>query len=417
MFDPIAVDRPFGTTERLRNFIRRYEKYIQIGSEFVQNAPLIVSYGYRFDVIPCAKEGTCPEGTSVGRAFKIVDFDLQSVEDEMRRAVASSRQSGCSYVNLSDPVRIALTDVVGIYLVRVSGAKRWCDDILGKYTIASFEGRLTLQVNLQRKRVQMAGAESGVSINVGSNITIDRKTYFGLFDADGLIGQVLGIVFNVSRIVLSIVRSNELELPKLDFGAAGQIISRFVEEFHGKSAAYSNFAEISEKAKLVRGLYALNVNETKLLADAKGRLLVRITSDADLNAGWARFYYNVTSDEIRAFESLDKPDENYVVRQGDSLWKLAEARYGLGFYYNTILSWNPELVRRGLRSGDTVVLKPFYELYGPVDGLVKPGDTLWSIWKQMASGVSWREFRRVAKPVDARTADHIYPLQRISWQR
>lgn len=259
----------------------------------------------------------------------------------------------------------------------------------------------------------MAGADSGVSIKVGSNITIDRKTYFGLFDADGLIGQIVGIVINVSRIVLSIIRSNELELPKFGFGAAE--LGWFVEEFHKKSAAYSNFSNMSEEIKIFKSTYILNVEETKLLADAQGKLLLRITSDGDLNANWARAYYSLASSEIRALESLDKVDETYVAKRGDTFWKLAESRYGLGFYYNTVLSWNPDLAYRGLRPGDIVVLKPFYELYGPIDGLVKPGDSLWTIWKQMASGLSWREFRRLAKPIGARRVDRIYPLQRISW--
>ena len=81
------------------------------------------------------------------------------------------------------------------------------------------------------------------------------------------------------------------------------------------------------------------------------------------------------------FQSCVNPQREYVVQNNDSLWKIAQNLYGEGQYYHAIETRNDltNMQADQLRTGQSLVVTPFYELAGNDQILIAYGDSLWTI--------------------------------------
>lgn len=95
----------------------------------------------------------------------------------------------------------------------------------------------------------------------------------------------------------------------------------------------------------------------------------------------------------------------YTVQEGDTLWKIAENMYGMGQYWEKIYRDNAELITDPdhIYVGWVLSIYPITEtadiaeevIQGETTYVVKPGDTLWKIAKEVY-GQGWR-WRRIYK--------------------
>jgi nucleoid-associated protein YgaU len=83
------------------------------------------------------------------------------------------------------------------------------------------------------------------------------------------------------------------------------------------------------------------------------------------------------------FASCMHPQTEYVVQNGDSLWRIAKGLYGDGQFYHVIASLNQTSQRHQnlLRVGNTLKVPPYYKLAGDDEVVVTAGDSLWQIAK------------------------------------
>jgi len=85
------------------------------------------------------------------------------------------------------------------------------------------------------------------------------------------------------------------------------------------------------------------------------------------------------------------PGQEYVVQQGDSLWKIADAAYGTGYSWSKIYDANRGVIGQNpsvLEAGTRLALPD--SLTAVVEHTVVRGDNLWNISLQYCgSGSSW----------------------------
>ena len=402
--DPLCVDEPFGTDKKLTSFLNKYHP----PTGFISYAQLLKFYGYRFDVPQCVWDKNCADNSPGGSAFRIMKVDMGSIEDQVRLLVSQMQKGGCSYVTLSSPARSFQGNDLVIYSIDFNAAKRWCDNILGTYTLASVSGELLVFVRLIKDRVILSEQQSGINIKVDHTVNVQESKVLRFFNANGLIGQFLSVFIGTAQPVFRIFGSKIFDQPNFAFADAGNVIAAFVAEFNKRSQSYAGYTKFADG--IIAPIYFLSVPETKFIALADGKLGLQLTGEAALNSNVSLYYHERKLNEIHMLSTLGEDDEMRMVKAGDTLWKYAVEKYGNGFFFNTILGWNYTLGGH-LHPGDVVVLKPYYVIYGAVEGMVRPGDTLWSMWKRSRSGMTWREYVAACAPPGMRSPALIYPLQ------
>ena len=112
---------------------------------------------------------------------------------------------------------------------------------------------------------------------------------------------------------------------------------------------------------------------------------------------------------------LRSPSESITVERGDTLWSLAERRYGDGRYFEILKRANPRASRRILRSGDVIKTPAFATILAD-KSLVHEGDTLWGIAaKRLGDGRRYPELMWRNPQITDPT--RLLPLHRIDPQR
>jgi hypothetical protein len=88
--------------------------------------------------------------------------------------------------------------------------------------------------------------------------------------------------------------------------------------------------------------------------------------------------YDDARREIALITSFAQSDEAVTIRRGDTLWLLANARYGSGFYHNLVAGYNgmPARARDRLQVGQTIMLPPLYKFEIARDvHFMRPGES------------------------------------------
>ncbi len=122
----------------------------------------------------------------------------------------------------------------------------------------------------------------------------------------------------------------------------------------------------------------------------------------------------------------------YVVREGDSLWSIAEAKYGSGFNYADIVSANkienPDIIEKGQKLilprvtpknatvGESMTTGSAQTTIQSTEYTVKDGDSLWSIsLAAYGDGYVWS---RIASENNIVNPDYIEPGQKLKlWKK
>lgn len=111
--------------------------------------------------------------------------------------------------------------------------------------------------------------------------------------------------------------------------------------------------------------------------------------------------------------SIEK--EVYVVQPGDSLWSLAEKKYGDGMWHVYLAGVNGLEVGSWLEVGQQLKIPDFDQVAGVPQleadqYLVQPGDSLWWIaQEQFGDGGQWVDIYEVNVEVVGNNPDLIYP--------
>ena len=91
-FPPVFVDRPFDNAKKLQDFSDKFGDQIDITSDFVKNAGLILKFGYDFELEPCWSDRSCSPKSPAAWVYKTAEIDLSSTENELRSAAARMRK-------------------------------------------------------------------------------------------------------------------------------------------------------------------------------------------------------------------------------------------------------------------------------------------------------------------------------------
>lgn len=408
-FPPVFVDRPFDNAKKLQDFSDKFGDQIDITSDFVKNAGLILKFGYDFELEPCWSDRSCSPKSPAAWVYKTAEIDLSSTENELRSAAARMRKEGCSFINVSSLSRTALIDNVAIYRTNISGKKRACDDLLGKHDIASISGHALLFLNLKRFDVLLNSGRPSVEINVNHEIHVESE-FFGLIDVNSFLGKALQ--FAVGQTIypgLGILFLINFDTPQIDTLAAANQIALFQESFRLTGLSFNDFLAKSETLKLITRNYVSDSSRTKLKGERQNLSLFSV-SKSPVGQEQLTAYYSTKSNEIAILSSLGTTPKHRQVVKGDTFWKIALEEYGHPDLYHLLLAANPSLKER-LSPGDVVTLPPRFEMFGRNDNFIRPGESLWGRWKRDPRGLPWKTFQQAMKPLRSSHPDVIYPLQ------
>jgi hypothetical protein len=411
-YSSLSVVNPFGTEAKKNAFYEEYHTKFNISEDFLSNSGNILEFGYRFELTACAVSKTCARDEDAAVVYRESLLDQSRVEQDVRVAIQSMRKDGCSYVNFSDPTRVATFDDQVIYKSEISGKVRACLGLLGTHDIGSIEGSVLATISLQRFDVSVNGSEPPLRLTSSSSIDQSTKL-FGLIDVNSDLGKALAFLgaYAVSGPFLSMVLAPELNLPDPKSDVATNMIARFTDEVARTGMTYNQFTKEIEKLLLIMQQYRSDPVRTGF-RDVDGKLIVKIVNKAVVPWAQLESYYSWKVDEIEALRTLGDPDRQYVVQKGDTLWSIAKNNYRYGEFYQMIADWN-RIDQNKLVVGQTLVLRPFYKAVGSKENLVVPGDSLWKLWKANSRGLTWKDFRKFAKPLRARSDAMIYPLQEL----
>ena len=106
-------------------------------------------------------------------------------------------------------------------------------------------------------------------------------------------------------------------------------------------------------------------------------------------------------------------DQEVVIEEATSLWKIAERNYGSGYYFPTLLPPNDIAFSEAdsLRAGQKIIVPAMYKIWVGDERVVRLNDSPWAIAEEeLGEGQSYlrlaeRNRRFIESP------DRIYPVQ------
>ncbi|TWB45564.1 LysM domain-containing protein [Rhizobium sp. ERR 922] len=420
----IYADMPFVNPAAIvsfQNYIARlslqYGQPMEIPPDFLNVAPTIKKWGYRLRE---DKSGIC-----------IVDFvqvfDVTAVMIRLRDEINRFKQDGCSYFSASG-ASLAWHGKLITFSAALDGKQRACGDWPwgGGWTtdIGDISGNVSGTFSFRTERTAEPGRYNGRLLANDPTVqwNVDLQSIFGI-DTGTLVGKLL---VGVARLINSpiMIAVNPTAAPfwaslnqfddRYRFSGNSIIAANYLLQDDGKvsSKKYTDFMQVVRKfAWSIQPSFFLNDDLTNF--DDDGSSSLDVVFSAQLKPSWSPdTIWADANTEIKLINSFSEQRQMHTVAKGETLWKIATAAYGNGFYYN-LLDVDQ---KNKIEPGQTISLPPLNQMAPVPDKyIVSPGDTatqLCSAWLPGQALKCIEEFKQANPGIEL---NRLYVLQRLNY--
>lgn len=395
-------------------------KTISIPSEFWDLAPGMTRWGY--EASPNA-DGSCQ--IRIVQSFRIDDLVAR-----IREVVWKIRKDGCSFFSAKSPV-ITIQRRSIDFAAGISGKTRTCFDTPFGYVktdTGTIDGNVSGRFGFRTEQTTDTGRFRGMVVGNDPEIAFDIDISFLGIGSHTFVGSMLsGILrLNALPMVMSVSLGqppfwkalNSLDLLYRD-GLNPNITANYVVETDGgfTTKGYLAFLQdLHSAAWSVQPFFALS---DQLTAFDKGTTppQIDIVFVGAVKMDRFKTLWRDIIKEMKIIRSFGTRTRLHTVMGGESLWRIAEAEYGNGFYAHLLISEAaPEnaALREVLQPGDVVHLPPLHAL-APLQTahVITIGETVWGLCAKWFPGeyARCRDAMRTANP--GLQPARIYALQQL----
>jgi len=409
---PAHVNMPFnaesGAQAGFLRYVERvnqsYGKKLVIPPNFFQLAQHVLSWGFEYEQVP--KSGV--------RVSFVQVIDAQPLVDEFLSQLGSYKESRCRLrLKASNPTLVGYSSHSLIGTIGISGEARWCEGG-GSGHIANVNGNATVTVNFVNKVVvglegdRLRGNFKVSHANAKSRVKAERV--IGI-DINSVVGQILVGTGNflelaldfdptkrVNNLGVNILNHNLWRFDDFQFNASMAINSdatssldayrKFIAAVRDLRWSRTRTFELSDTGSGLKRVKftgeGIGFEEVK-----DGRLVLVLRYDTFVASSHNSTNLKNAMDDVAAeltlLRSFPDPEEEHVVRKGDSLINLATKRYQYQHLGYLLASYNgiPASNAGKLNVGTVLKIPPLYALVSIPDVLVvTPGDSVYDICRK-----------------------------------
>jgi nucleoid-associated protein YgaU len=398
----LFIRDPFVTPQALKGFKEYIDALsaeggspIPIPDGFWAAAPRIRYWGYTFADDPLAGEA------GHGR-YKLIfrqTHDVQNTVDSMLRVVGSLKEGGCSFYRAKDPTVQSLTLRQIVVVAQIEGKQRSCGDwpwpMSGGWAtdVGDVGGSATARIDFRLESDPTATERfNGRFVADDPKIDVDAKAraIFGI-NTNSVAGQMLGFVVATGSDVFGFVKEpgtptaekmlNIFDDGALRFDSSVTMATSYLAGENGgvSSRKYNDFLDQMRRMRWsFQERFTMQDNVTGFVTESSTALLNLVYENNIRKHYPIATVYDDARREIALITSFAQSDEAVTIRRGDTLWRLANARYGSGVYHNLVAGYNgmPARARDRLQVGQTIMLPPLYKFEIARDvHFMRPGES------------------------------------------
>lgn len=196
-------------------------------------------------------------------------------------------------------------------------------------------------------------------------------------------------------------------------GLSGSVIEKEIEKQVSRINAklpkdrrhFANLPRIREYSPQVS--FVLNDANFKNLPSSERVLSLAISQSTVQSKGVACSILNEANRAKQHARQCSTGRKTYMVKPGDSLWRIARREYGDGLYH-ALIKTPTSSTEDVIHPGDEIEIIPFYESMKANSHTVNYGDSLWNIAEKYYG--DGRHYVRIAEQNDLALDDTLYPL-------
>lgn len=432
VYPELCLVKPFDTETKIERFFEAFNVSVEDKKNLRPILPRILRIRYRFEMIKMRADCTIPffcnsvpRDVPIYRVTREILYNLHDDVEGLEQRIYSQRFRHCgSSLNINNFSAIPLGHKRLLIQAFFEATKYACGDWpwggTWKTEIGEATGDFSSSIFLDISKPDLInGVSPGSYVFRPSSVdtNISDSSLLGFVNAATLVGRAIDLFFRLTDFMINVRSFGLIELGYQDIDAIVADCNLSVGKFVNEENIGSVSGRLSYVANQIRDFRRyvkfIDINSAGFGSEA-GDITFSHDIFGFLTNELLDFYYPRLKAYAEAVGSLDKEATRYQVVGGDSVWKIAQARLGSGYYGPILLYFNHRSFTNGtIRPGEVLLIPQPWQTFRAAEDLIRPGDTLWSRYVSRF-GVP-PVLKRLSVPDGSPDRDKIYTFQQVRY--